>query len=103
MAVNRWLQAGTILGVMEDPDLGRNVFIYPLRDLLGWVLWVGSYGGQPLLLSRDGVQDEVGWAGGGFGVSSWTEEEVAGGADGAGADLSSARSLARGAQDVSPE
>jgi ceramide glucosyltransferase len=20
--------------------------IYPLRDLLGWVLWVGSYGGN---------------------------------------------------------
>ena len=46
MTLNRWLQAGTILGVMRDPDLGRNVSIYPLRDLLGWVLWVGSYGGS---------------------------------------------------------
>ena len=46
MTVNRWLQAGTILGVMRDPDLGRNVLIYPLRDVLGWVLWVGSYGGS---------------------------------------------------------
>ena len=46
MVLNRWLQAGTILGVMEDPDWGRNVFIYPLRDVLGWVLWVGSYGGS---------------------------------------------------------
>ncbi len=46
MVVNRWVQAGAILGVMGDPDLGRNVAIYPLRDLLGWVLWVGSYGGS---------------------------------------------------------
>ncbi len=46
MMVNRWLQAGTILGVMGDPDWARNVLIYPLRDFLGWVLWVGSYGGS---------------------------------------------------------
>jgi ceramide glucosyltransferase len=46
MVVNRWVQAGTILGVMGDPDWLRNVAIYPLRDLLGSVLWVGSYGGE---------------------------------------------------------
>ena len=46
MGVNRWLQAGTILGVMGDPDWLRNVLIYPLRDLLGSALWVGSYGGD---------------------------------------------------------
>jgi ceramide glucosyltransferase len=46
MAVNRWLQAGAILGVMRDPDWGFNVAIYPLRDLLGSVLWVGSYAGE---------------------------------------------------------
>jgi ceramide glucosyltransferase len=46
MVVNRWMQSGTILGVMRDPDWGRNVALYPLRDLLGSVLWVGSYGGQ---------------------------------------------------------
>ena len=46
VVLNRWLQAGTILGVMGDPDWARNVAIYPLRDLLGWVLWVGSYGGN---------------------------------------------------------
>jgi ceramide glucosyltransferase len=40
------VQAGTILGVMGDPDWLRNVAIYPLRDLLGSVLWVGSYGGE---------------------------------------------------------
>ena len=46
MVANRWLQAGAILRVMGDPDFARNVLIYPLRDLLGSVLWVGSYGGD---------------------------------------------------------
>lgn len=46
MTVNRWLQAGAILGVMQDSDWWRNVAIYPLRDLLGSLLWVGSYGGE---------------------------------------------------------
>src|SRR6201996_4244931 len=32
MAANRWLQAGTVLGVMGDSDWLRNVAIYPLRD-----------------------------------------------------------------------
>ncbi|MGA7158597.1 MAG: glycosyltransferase [Acidobacteriaceae bacterium] len=46
MVLNRWLQAGAILGVMGDPESFYNAAIYPLRDLLGWVLWVGSYGGE---------------------------------------------------------
>jgi ceramide glucosyltransferase len=46
MVLNRWLQAGSILGVLGDPDWWRNVAIYPLRDLLGSILWVGSYGGE---------------------------------------------------------
>ena len=46
MAGNRWLQSGAILSVMQDPDLVRNVAIYPLRDLLGSLLWLGSYGGD---------------------------------------------------------
>ena len=44
--VNRWLQASAILFVLGDPDLLRNVAIYPLRDLLGSLLWLGSYGGD---------------------------------------------------------
>ncbi len=44
--VNRWLQAGAILRVMGDPDWLRGTAIYPLRDLLGSVLWLGSYGGD---------------------------------------------------------
>jgi ceramide glucosyltransferase len=46
MAVNRWLQAGAILTVLGDPDRLWNGLIYPLRDMLGFLLWVGSYGGE---------------------------------------------------------
>jgi ceramide glucosyltransferase len=46
MVMNRWLQAGAILRVLGDPDWAYGTLIYPLRDLLGWVLWVGSYGGE---------------------------------------------------------
>jgi ceramide glucosyltransferase len=46
MATNRWLQAGAILRVLGDPDWLRGMSIYPLRDLLGSILWVGSYGGN---------------------------------------------------------
>jgi ceramide glucosyltransferase len=46
MVVNRWLQAGAILSVLGDPDRLYSALIYPLRDLLGFALWVGSYGGE---------------------------------------------------------
>jgi len=46
MVVNRWLQAGAILIVMGDAGWWRGTFIYPLRDFLGWMLWLGSYGGD---------------------------------------------------------
>jgi ceramide glucosyltransferase len=46
MVLNRWLQAGAILGVMGDEDWLRGMLLYPLRDLLGSVLWLGSYGGD---------------------------------------------------------
>jgi ceramide glucosyltransferase len=45
MVVNRWLQAGAILTAMGDSQWVSNTAIYPLRDLLGSVLWAGSYGG----------------------------------------------------------
>jgi ceramide glucosyltransferase len=44
MIANRWLQAGAILAVLEEPKWLWNVWIYPLRDLLGGVLWACSYG-----------------------------------------------------------
>jgi len=43
MVANRWIQAGTVLRVLGDPDWVRGTAIYPLRDLLGSLLWVGSY------------------------------------------------------------
>jgi ceramide glucosyltransferase len=46
MVVNRWVQAFAILSVLGDPDLWKNVLIYPLRDLLGSILWLRSYGGD---------------------------------------------------------
>jgi ceramide glucosyltransferase len=46
MVVNRWLQAGAILSVLGDPDRLWSGLIYPLRDMLGFALWVGSYGGE---------------------------------------------------------
>ena len=46
MIVNRWIQAGTVLGVMGDTQWFYSTLIYPLRDLLGSILWVASYGGD---------------------------------------------------------
>jgi ceramide glucosyltransferase len=46
MVVNRWLQAGAILRVLGDESWMRGVLLYPLRDLLGSILWLGSYGGD---------------------------------------------------------
>jgi ceramide glucosyltransferase len=46
MVANRWLQAGAILTVLGDPDRVWNALIYPLRDVLGSLLWAASYGGE---------------------------------------------------------
>lgn len=46
MVVNRWVQAGTVLKVMGDSEWVRGMLLYPLRDLLGSLLWLGSYGGD---------------------------------------------------------
>lgn len=46
MVANRWLQAGTVLTMMGDPGWIRGALLYPLRDLLGSILWLGSYGGD---------------------------------------------------------
>jgi ceramide glucosyltransferase len=46
MVVNRWMQAGAILTVLGDPDRAYNALIYPLRDVLGSVLWAASYAGE---------------------------------------------------------
>jgi ceramide glucosyltransferase len=44
MVINRWVQAGAVLRVMGDPEWLRGMLIYPVRDMLGSVLWLGSYG-----------------------------------------------------------
>ncbi len=44
--VNRWVQAVAILRALGDPDWELNTLMYPLRDLLGGVLWVNSYLGE---------------------------------------------------------
>jgi len=46
MVVNRWLQAGVILLVLGENGWLRGMLLYPLRDLLGSILWLGSYGGD---------------------------------------------------------
>jgi len=46
MVANRCVQAFAILRSLGDSDWLHGVMLYPLRDLLGWVLWVGSYGGD---------------------------------------------------------
>ncbi len=46
MIVNRWVQAGAILKVIGDPEWAWGMLIYPLRDLLGSVLWLASYSGD---------------------------------------------------------
>jgi ceramide glucosyltransferase len=46
MVVNRWMQASAILAALGDPDIAFNTLIYPVRDLLGSLLWLGSYGGE---------------------------------------------------------
>jgi ceramide glucosyltransferase len=46
MVVNRWLQAAAILTVLGDPNRAGSALIYPLRDMLGSVLWLASYGGE---------------------------------------------------------
>ncbi len=44
--VNRWVQSTAILRVLGEPAWVKNAAIYPLRDLLGSVLWASSYLGE---------------------------------------------------------
>ncbi len=46
MVVNRWLQAAAVLLALGDSEWVFSAVIYPLRDLLGSLLWVASYGGE---------------------------------------------------------
>jgi ceramide glucosyltransferase len=43
---NRWLMAAVVLWALEDEQAGKPTLIYPLRDLLGFAVWVASYIGD---------------------------------------------------------
>lgn len=42
----RWLMAAVVLWALEDEAPGKPTLIYPLRDLLGFCVWVASYMGN---------------------------------------------------------
>ena len=44
--VNRWAMAAVVLWALEDEQAGKPTLIYPLRDLLGFVVWIASYMGS---------------------------------------------------------
>jgi ceramide glucosyltransferase len=43
---NRWTMAAVMLWALEDEAPGKPTLIYPLRDLLGFAVWVASYMGD---------------------------------------------------------
>jgi ceramide glucosyltransferase len=47
--VNRWVIAAGVLWALEDDQAGKPVLIYPLRDLLGFAVWVASYMGDKMV------------------------------------------------------
>ena len=48
MCVNRWVMAAVVLWALEDEQAGKPTLIYPLRDLLGFAVWVASYMGDTM-------------------------------------------------------
>jgi ceramide glucosyltransferase len=46
--VNRWVMAAGVLAAIEDEQAGWPTMIYPLRDLLGFAVWVASYMGSTM-------------------------------------------------------
>jgi ceramide glucosyltransferase len=45
---NRWIMATVVLWALEDEQAGKPTLIYPLRDLLGFIVWVASYMGSKM-------------------------------------------------------
>jgi ceramide glucosyltransferase len=43
---NRWLMATVVLWALGDEQPTKSIFIYPLRDLLGFGVWIASYAGN---------------------------------------------------------
>ena len=48
MCANRWVMAAVVLWALEDEQAGKPTLIYPLRDLLGFAVWVASYMGDTM-------------------------------------------------------
>jgi ceramide glucosyltransferase len=46
---NRWTMAAGVLAAIEDEQAGWPTLIYPLRDLLGFAVWVASYMGSTMV------------------------------------------------------
>jgi ceramide glucosyltransferase len=46
--VNRWAMAAGVLTAIEDEQASWPTLIYPLRDLLGFAVWVASYMGSTM-------------------------------------------------------
>ena len=46
--VNRWVMAAVVLWALEDEQAKKPTLIYPLRDLLGFAVWVASYMGDTM-------------------------------------------------------
>lgn len=44
--VNRWVMSAVVLWALEDEQAAFPVLIYPIRDLMGGVLWLSSYLGS---------------------------------------------------------
>ena len=63
----RMLMALLVAGsVVQDPALARTVFLYPLRDLMGFVFWALSYTGGTIVwrgrvyrLGEDGIMESA--------------------------------------------
>jgi ceramide glucosyltransferase len=46
--INRWAMAAAVLWALEDEQPGKPTLIYPLRDLLGFAVWIASYIGDTM-------------------------------------------------------
>ena len=46
--VNRWVMAAVVLWALQDEQAGWPTLIYPLRDVLGFAVWVASYLGDTM-------------------------------------------------------
>jgi len=46
MVLNRWVQSLAVLRALGDSNWLHGMLLYPIRDMLGSVLWMASYGGD---------------------------------------------------------